>query len=90
MIYVFEEGNVVFDGSTISEEQKAKAVAVELLPVAEVMEGKIAVLRANKTTKIVYYIYIDIPHPERPTELEELSNYVLDVDFRVMMIEMVL
>lgn len=25
---------------------------------------------------------------EPPTELEELSNYVLDVDFRVVMLEM--
>ena len=29
MIYVFEGGSIVYDGSTISDEQKTKAVAVE-------------------------------------------------------------
>ena len=88
MIYVFEGGSVVYDGSTISEEQKTKAVVVESLPVAQVMEGKVAVLRANKTTETVYYEYVDITQPEQPTELEELANYVLNVDFRVVMLEM--
>ena len=32
MIYVFEGGNIVYDGSTISNGQKAQAVAVEQLP----------------------------------------------------------
>jgi len=28
------------------------------------------------------------PEPQPPTEIEELTNYVLDVDFRLVMIEM--
>lgn len=61
MIYVFEKGNIVYDGSTITDEQKTKAVAVEALPKPDVTEGKIAVLRANKATETVYYEYIDAP-----------------------------
>jgi len=32
MIYVFEGGSIVYDGDTITEEQKAQGVAVESLP----------------------------------------------------------
>ena len=48
MIYVFPEGNVVYDGNTISDEQKAQAVAVEQLPEKpEIPAGKMAIIRAN-------------------------------------------
>jgi hypothetical protein len=71
MIYVFEGGSVVYDGSTISEEQKARAVVVEALPEPQTPEGKYPVLRANKATETVYYEYKDIP-PQ--PEIEELKT----------------
>ena len=57
MIYVFEQGNVVYDGSTISDEQKAKAVAVESLPIPETPSGMYAVLKADLATNTVYHEY---------------------------------
>lgn len=73
MIYVFEGGSVVYDGSTITDEQKAEAVAVEVLPVAEVIEGKIAELRANKAEGKVYYEYVDKP---KDSEIEQLKENI--------------
>lgn len=76
MIYVFEGGNVVYDGDTITEEQKSQAVAVEALPKPEKMEGKYAQIRADKTAETVYYEYIDMP--EAP-EVEQLKQVVADL-----------
>ena len=81
MIYVFPEGNVVYDGSTISDEQKAKAVAVESLPKPQTPEGKYAVIRANKATETVYYEYKDIP---KDPEVEQLKQVVADLTEFVM------
>jgi hypothetical protein len=50
MIYVFEGGSIVYDGDTITEEQKAQAVAVESLPEPQTPEGKYAQIRADKAT----------------------------------------
>ena len=61
MIYVFEDGAVVYDENTISEEEKQEAVAIEALPEPEKIEGKTAVLRANKAENRVYYEYMDEP-----------------------------
>lgn len=77
MIYVFEGGSVVYDGSTISEEQKLKAVEVEALPAAEEVDGKLAILRANKERNEVYYEYIDKP---KEPEIEHLKQQVADIN----------
>ena len=57
MIYVFEQGNVVYDGSTLTAEQKAQAVAVEVLPESQTPSGHFAVLKADVTAGTVYYEY---------------------------------
>lgn len=76
MIYVFPQGNIVYDGSTISDEQKAYAVAVESLPEPQTLEGKYGVLMADKANETVYYEYKDIP--EDP-EVEQLKRVVADL-----------
>ncbi len=76
MIYVFEDGAVVYDGNTISEEQKAQAVAVESLPKPDTPEGKYAQIRADKATETVYYEYIDLP---KDPEVEQLKQVVADL-----------
>jgi hypothetical protein len=76
MIYVFEYGNVVYDGDTITEEQKAQAVAVEALPEPQTPEGKHAQIRADKATETVYYEYIDLP---KDPEVEQLKQVVADL-----------
>ncbi len=76
MIYVFEGGSVVYDGDTITEEQKAQAVAVESLPKPDTPEGKYAQIRADKATETVYYEYIDLP---KDPEVEQLKQVVADL-----------
>jgi len=71
MIYVFEGGSIVFDGNTISEEQKAQAIAVESLPVPEVIAGKKAILKADKATNTVGYDYVE---NTEVTKLQELLD----------------
>ena len=81
MIYVFEGGNVVYDGDTITEEQKAQAVAVESLPKPDTPEGKYAQIRADKTAGTVYYEYIDLPKDPEVKQLKQvvagLTEFVL-------------
>ena len=77
MIYVFEEGNVVYDGSTISDVQKEQAVVVESLPIPDVIAGKQAHIKANKATETVFYKYVDIVTIEdiqQPTIEEQLAQ----------------
>lgn len=76
MIYVFEGGSIVYDGDTLNEEQKARAVAVENLPLQEKIEGKVAILKANKKEGSVYYDYVDKP---LDPEIEQLKQVVADL-----------
>ncbi len=76
MIYVFEGGSVVYDGDTITDNQKAQAVAVESLPKPQTPEGKYAQIRANKAAETVYYEYIDLP---KDPEVEQLKQVVADL-----------
>jgi hypothetical protein len=63
MIYLFDEGygcGIVFDGDSITQEQRDHAVKVESVPEPEVIQGKNAILRCNHQTKEVWYDYVDI------------------------------
>ena len=80
MIYVFEGGSIVYDGSTISDEQKAKAVAVEQLPEKpEIPAGKMAVIRANKAEERVWWELVDMPKDPLEAEIEQLKQVVADL-----------
>ena len=77
MIYVFPEGNVVYDGNTISDEQKAQAVAVEQLPEKpEIPAGKMAIIRVNKAEERVWWELVDKP---KDPEIEQLKQVVADL-----------
>lgn len=60
MIYVFKGGSVVYDGSTLTEEQKARSVAVESLPIPEKIVGKTPVLKVDVEKQEVWYEYEDL------------------------------
>lgn len=80
MIYVFENDNnnvsIVFDETTLTEQEKSKGIALEQLPIEEVIEGKEAILKCRKATNEVWYEYRDI---EPNVELEELKQVVADL-----------
>lgn len=64
MIYLFDEGygcGIVFDGNSLTQQQREHAVKVEVLPPEPPkVEGKSIMLRCNHQTKEVWYDYIDI------------------------------
>ena len=85
MIYVFEGidgASIVYDGSTLTQEQKNKAIAVESLPQKETPEGKIAVLRAKKSTNEVWWEHVDAS----TNEIDELRNDLNDAVMELSML----
>ena len=77
MFYIFENNNnnasIVYDETTLTNEQKAKGIAIAELPTAETPEGKQAVLKCRKATEEIWYEYVDIPTnntEQRITDLE--------------------
>ena len=87
MIYLFENpsnnaASIVYDGNTLTTEQKAKGVAVEHLPEPQTPPGKIAVLKVRKSTGEVWYDYLDKPQDplgtsQRLADLEQAIAAIL-------------
>jgi hypothetical protein len=82
MVYIFEGGSVVYDGSTLTDDEKLQAIlTLDNLPEPEQRKGKVPILRVDKEKQEVYYEYVDVP----PTELERieaLESAMLDILFR--------
>ena len=76
MLYVFEGGSVVYDGSSISDKEKARAVEVENLPKKETPSGRRAILKADKRTEKVWYEYEE---NDEVTKLQNLLDDALDL-----------
>lgn len=82
MIYIYEGGSIIYDGSTLTEEQKNKAIIVAEQPEKEDIEGKHAVLRYDKKTGEVWYEYEDIPPTlgeKEDTKIAELETALLEM-----------
>jgi len=98
MIYVFEEGNAVYDGSMLSSEEKAQAIAVESLPAQETPDGHVPILRADKATERVWWEYVlapeepePIPEPTPPMTNEERDALMMaQSEMIAMLFEMLL
>ena len=77
MIYVFENDNnnasIVYDETTLTEEQKVKGIAIAELPIEEVPKGKQAVLKCKKSTGEVWYEYVDIPVDNTEQRIADLE-----------------
>lgn len=78
-IYLFENPNngasIVYDGSTLTAEQKAKAVVADSLPEPQTPAGKTAILKVRKSTGEVWYDYVD--KPADPVE-QQISSLQAD------------
>jgi hypothetical protein len=59
-MWVFEGGSIVYDGNSIDDETKARAVEVAELPEPEIREGYYSQIRANLETQTLYYDYLPI------------------------------
>ncbi|MBA7650661.1 hypothetical protein ES703_58471 [subsurface metagenome] len=71
MVYIFPSGNgecsISYRPDLLSDEDKERGIALDELPMPDKIEGKHAVLMANKEAGKVWYDYRDIP----PEPLEE-------------------
>lgn len=78
MIYLFENGDnnasVVYDETTLTEEQKVKGIAIAELPIEEIPKGKQAVLKCKKSTGEVWCEYVDIPVDNSITQNSALQT----------------
>lgn len=78
MIYVFENPNnstsIVYDESTLTQEQKTKGIAIEDLPIKENILGKVAILKCRKSTNEVWYEYEDIQKTNEDLQAEKIAE----------------
>lgn len=79
MIYLFgnpdKTASIVYDETTLTEEQRARGVAVEALPEQPENEpNKTAVLKVDKATGEVWYE--QVPNPREQILEQELSDAI--------------
>lgn len=82
MIYIFESGDsisIVYRGDVLTEEQKARAIVVESLPEKDTPEGKIAILKADKSNNDVWWEYVDKPKSEVDLLDEKIDNAIIEL-----------
>ncbi len=88
MIYVFEAGSIVYDGSVLSKEDKERAVAVEELPIKETLAGKTPIIKVDKKKEKVWWEYVDSPKSiefqEINTQLQGLQQALAEVTLMMM------
>lgn len=67
MVYVFKGGSIIYDGSSLTKEQREQALAVlDEVPKAEHIDGKVPVLNFDESSKELFYTYQDAPPTELP------------------------
>ena len=82
MVYIFEGGSIVYDGSTLTDEEKSRAIfTLDNLPEPEQRKGKVPILKVDEEKQEVYYEYVVVPPTERE-RLEALESAMLDILFR--------
>lgn len=63
MIYIFESldnnASVILDETTLTEDEKTRGIALKELPHKETKEGKIVILKADKSKEKVWYEYVE-------------------------------
>jgi len=79
MIYVFEGGSIVYDGSILTEEEKAQAVAVTELPTLEPKQDYYVVIKADKSQEKVWAEYVKKQKTEEEIRQEGRDEVVLEL-----------
>ena len=84
MIYIYEGGSVIFDGSTLTEEEKNNAIVVANKPSEEFVEGKYSILKWDVEKQTAWYEYEDIPKTSEELLREEMIAMQEAIDFIIM------
>jgi len=81
MIYIFPGSNgecsIGYRPDLLSDEVKERGIALEQLPEPDKIEGKYAVLMADKKTEEVWYEYKDIPPEPLEVRVKALEDRIL-------------
>lgn len=89
MIYIFEDidknATIVFEGNLLTDAEKERAIAIETLPVKNVPDGKISVLKADKETESVWYEYVDSPETEIATLRADMNEAIMELSMIIAM-----
>lgn len=76
-MYLFENPNndasVVYDETTLTNEEKSRGIQISELPVPEVPNGKMPILKCRKETGQVWYEYVDIPANNTEQRIADLE-----------------
>lgn len=66
-MYIFEGkdnlASIINSEDSLSEEQKEKGIYISNLPTKEIIQGKTAILKADKAKELVWWEYIEIQNP---------------------------
>lgn len=78
MVYVFEDGRIVFDVACLTDQDEGKYVAVESLPPIEEKEGFVGYHTANLVAHKVEVEWVEadksVPTPEPPKPQEPVYS----------------
>ena len=86
MIYLFEDGRMLYDASLLADADKGNYLTMESLPQIPEIEGKTGVISGyDAATEEINFNYFDIPEPQsepepplwEPTEQEVLQAEML-------------
>lgn len=82
MVYIFEGGSVVYDGNTLTDDEKLRAIfTLDNLPEPEQRKGEVPILKVDKEKQEVYYEYVVVP-PTDQERIEALESAMLDIIFQ--------
>lgn len=82
MIYLFENGRIIYDESLLIPEDEGKFLEFETLPEVPFVENKIGYISGcNLETKEVYFSYYDKEPKsiQEPTEQDKINAFVISV-----------
>ena len=79
MSCVFKGGSIVFDGTTLTEEEKAQAVAVKSIPTLADKKDYHTILVVDKENETVTAVYEPNPRTEEQIAQEAVDAYTLDM-----------
>lgn len=91
MIYIFENGRMVYDKSLLKPEDEGKYLEFKTMPEIEPKEGKFGVIvGCNLETKELLIEYYDIPEPEpipEPTPPEPSPQDIINATNTTMLLK---
>jgi len=88
MVYIYENGRILYSPNIPSQDDTEKYIALETLPDIGKIDGKIGIITGcDPVSKEVFIEYVEIPSPPKvpdpePTETERIMQGFTDSELR--------